>query len=204
MQVEHTIKESDRVFGKLHLVSRWFVPLIYAFFFTCFLLDVWRDCQRLNLANDISRVIKYEKPKVLTQLKATLDSHIRNIHRTYSSTSDLSNDKVIIGLKPRVRLHLSVELQPESEYIKDIILVYANSEQISLDNPEEDLHEFPSWYEWLFVFLGTIIPSIVWLHVSKKQRLKSFWQIIIAFFAALPLLILLPLSIIILFSNLLL
>ena len=189
---EDRSEQKDKVWFALH----WGVPVAYAFCAICLLLSFWEDHRRLQLAQDISISIRCESPPDLARLEAMLGDHFRRVERVRPGSNGMARDCAIIWLSPRVWLHLWVELQPESDHIREVSLIFANSKKISLEAPEQDIPGLPPWYGWLLLVTVTVVPGLLWLQISKKSCLGSLSMILVALVALLPLLALIPLSVV--------
>jgi len=148
---------------------RWFVPAVFALYAVCFFWDLSESYRRVWLAEDIANILRGETPADLDDLLALLDEHVDRVWR-YGALEDCpERNDVVIGLKPRVQLKMFVELEPETDSIRDISLIYFASAEVSLDDPRADLSE-PPWRESLFFLAITLCPAWLWLKLCPRPR----------------------------------
>ena len=148
---------------------RWFVPAVFALCAVCFFLDLSESYRRISLAKDIADTLRGENPTELDGLLALLDEHVDRVWRFGPSEDHPERNNAVIGLKPRVQLKMSVELEPETDSIRDTSLIYFSSDEVSLDNPRADLSE-PPWWEGPFFLAITLCPAWLWLKVCPRPR----------------------------------
>lgn len=174
--------------------ARWLVPFLYAFCAACFLLDFWENHRRIILAEEISSIVRRDRPTTLDELKVSLADVMASIdvRQVPSEFPELNGAR--IELTPRLWLHLWVHLKPESDEIEDISLVYASSEEVPFDRIREKLGSQTPWFTWALSITFIVCPAWLWLRVSRRLTLESVWEIVCATVAVLPLLGLLPLA----------
>jgi len=176
-----------------HLLIRWLVPGLYAFCAVCFSLELGESYRRIWFAEEIASALREASPTNLKALKGLLGDHMVNLTPIAGPSDRPEQNGVSIELSPRLWLHLWVQLAPETDRIADMDLIYANSEDVPLDEPRKGLPH-PGWYGWVLSLAVTVLPSWLWVWVTRKHRLENSLQAAAAFVAASPLVVLLPMA----------
>ncbi len=177
------------------ILVRWFVPALYLLFGLCFVFDIIPTVQRIHAAEKAADILRKEHPSTLDDLVRRLNVPYAEVKTVRWNSEDGECSGASIRLASLLRLH--VTLDPKGNQIRQPILIYAASEEVSLDHPGSDLPGVPTWCDWAIMMALTLLPSWLWLKASREFHLTGALKISLAFLGALPLLVEIPITIIV-------
>lgn len=171
---------------------RWSVPAVYAFCLALVLVNAVTDYRRILLAEDIASALRREPPQTLPELRDLLGPHLRGVRKVPAEDRVPERDIFVLGLKPRVWMRIEAECAPGTETLQAVRLIYASSEEVSLDNPRESLPSFTPPEAFLFGVVPVLL-SLLWLWAFRTTAPLPVC-ILAGAVAAVPLLAAVPLA----------
>ncbi|NLV41395.1 MAG: hypothetical protein GXY15_09255 [Candidatus Hydrogenedentes bacterium] len=175
---------------------RWIVPAIYAFCLALVLMNTVTDYRRIVLAEDIAEALRREPPQTLPELRDLLGPHLRGVYKRSAGIGVPEHDVVWLSLKPRVWMRVVAECTPGTETLQAVRLIYASSEEVSLDNPRERLPSITLPGVILFGVIPVLLSllfSRLWLWASRPAVPRPV-HLLAGAVAAVPLLAVVPIG----------
>lgn len=145
-------------------LMRWFASILYAsllVFFAQYSVHAW---QRATLAEELSRIALEERPADVPTFARAIAQHLERKFRWDLPPGSGEPESIRIFLKKGKGLFLSVDVEPSTEIIRQIRILWAESKELPLDDPASELPK-PAYLAMLHCVL-----ALCWLSGSSTLR----------------------------------
>lgn len=197
-KAEHVSERRPRL---LLVVARWSVPIVYALVSVCLARDMWEQRARQRLADEVAAIVREAAPSTLAELIGRLGDRAGTVHRRRLETADGPVQGANVELVPSVWLRLSAELAADDESLERVRLIYADSEELPLENPRAAIPNVSAAHGILIAFAVGL--AALWHASASALRPKTRLHAAGAIASAAPLLVYVPLGLISLARTLL-